>query len=507
MTQEGTSKMMNKLRQLIDDGEGLTVEFKRCENDLANNIYETVSAFSNRYGGYILLGVEDNGKVSGVNPKAVKKIKKDFVNALNNPQRFAPTLFLSLEEADVEGKTILWCYVPQDSQVVMFGGKIYDRTEDGDIDITRNSMMVTQIHQRKTADYSERKIFPFAKEKDFEFERLLPLVRRLAVTHRANHPWERMSDKDLLKSAGLYRADPESGKSGYTLAAVLLFGREELIRACTPNYVTDAICRRENLDRYDDRLMVSCNLIDAYDRLIEFIAKHTLDRFHIVNNQSVSLRSKIARELVSNILVHREYTSAFPAKIIIERDRIVTENWSLPKTPGRINPDDFAPYPKNPLLSHFFVNIGRADVLGSGVRNLYRFTKLYSGGEPELVDGDIFKTIVPLNLSFKEVNDNNEILNDKVGDNQILNDKVNDKVGDNQILNDNQNDNSEDRKRILAYIVQNGVISTTQAAQTIERSHSTARRVLLQLVSESLLVSSGANRNKTYRLKTTSDKM
>ncbi|MDR2719629.1 MAG: putative DNA binding domain-containing protein [Nitrososphaerota archaeon] len=489
--------MMNKLRQLIDDGEGLTVEFKRCENDLANNIYETVSAFSNRYGGYILLGVEDNCEVSGVNPKAVKKIKTDFVNALNNPQRFAPTLFLALEEADVEGKTILWCYVPQDSQVVMFGGKIYDRTEDGDIDITRNSMMVTQIHQRKTADYSERKIFPFAKEKDFEFERLLPLVRRLAVTHRVNHPWERMSDKDLLKSAGLYQFDPESGKSGYTLAAVLLFGREELIRACTPNYVTDAICRRENLDRYDDRLMVSCNLIDAYDRLIEFIAKHTLDRFHIVNNQSVSLRSKIARELVSNILVHREYTSAFPAKIIIERDRIVTENWSLPKTPGRINPDDFAPYPKNPLLSHFFVNIGRADVLGSGVRNLYRFTKLYSGGEPELVDGDIFKTIVPLNLSFKEVNNNTEILNDN----------QNDKVNDNQNLNDNLNDNSEDRKRILAYIVQNGVISTTQAAQTIERSHSTARRVLLQLVSENLLVSTGANRNKTYRLKTTSDKM
>ena len=149
------------------------------------------------------------------------------------------------------------------------------------------------------------------------------------------------------------------------------------------------------------------------------------------------------------------------------------------------------------MLSHFFVNIGRADVLGSGVRNLYRFTKLYSGGEPELVDGDIFKTIVPLNLSFKEVNNNTEILNDN----------QNDKVNDNQNLNDNLNDNSEDRKRILAYIVQNGVISTTQAAQTIERSHSTARRVLLQLVSENLLVSSGANRNKTYRLKATSDKM
>ena len=30
------------------------------------------------------------------------------------------------------------------------------------------------------------------------------------------------------------------------------------------------------------------------------------------------------------------------------------------------------------------------------MRNLYRYTKLYSGGEPELIEGDVFKTIVPL---------------------------------------------------------------------------------------------------------------
>jgi ATP-dependent DNA helicase RecG len=120
-----------KLKKIIADGEGLAVEFKRCKNELADSVYETVSAFSNRYGGYILLGVEDNGEVSGISPDAVLKIKKDFVNALNNPQRFSPTLFLSLEEAVIDGESILWCYVPPDSQVVMYGGRIYDRAEDG----------------------------------------------------------------------------------------------------------------------------------------------------------------------------------------------------------------------------------------------------------------------------------------------------------------------------------------------------------------------------------------
>jgi len=368
--------MTAKLLQLIRDGEGLTVEFKRCSNKIINTAYETVCSFSNRYGGYILLGVEDNGKISGILPGAIKQIKRDFANSLNNPQRFAPTLFITLEEAEIDGKTILWCYVPANSQVVLYGGKIFDRNADADMDITRNSSMVAQIHQRKNAEYTERKIFPYAKESDFEFGRLIPIVRRLAANRQKDHQWEKMDDFEILKSAGLYQNDPESGKAGYNLAAVLLFGRAELIRACTPNYVTDAICRRENRDRYDDRLMVTANLIDAYDELIAFINKHTLDRFFLIGDQTVSVRSWIARELVSNILVHREYTSAYPAKIIIESNRIVTENWCLPRTPGRIVPDAFTPYPKNPLLAAFFINIGRADVLGSGVRNLYKYTKI-----------------------------------------------------------------------------------------------------------------------------------
>jgi ATP-dependent DNA helicase RecG len=51
------------------------------------------------------------------------------------------------------------------------------------------------------------------------------------------------------------------------------------------------------------------------------------------------------------------------------------------------------------------MNNGRADQLGSGIRNLYKFTKLYSGGEPELIEGDIFKTIIPLvSVSGKQAN-------------------------------------------------------------------------------------------------------
>ena len=59
--------------------------------------------------------------------------------------------------------------------------------------------------------------------------------------------------------------------------------------------------------------------------------------------------------------------------------------------------DEFTPYPKNPLIQQFFANIGRTDTIGSGVRNLYKYTPIYSdGGKPELIEDDVFKITIPL---------------------------------------------------------------------------------------------------------------
>ena len=188
--------------------------------------------------------------------------------------------------------------------------------------------------------------------------------------------------------------DFSSGIQGYNLAGVLLFGKDEVIRSCCPGYITDAIYRVENLDRYDDRLQVTTNLIEAYELLMDFVAKHTSDKFCLIDNVNTSI---ISREVIANILVHRDYSSAFPAKVIIEKDWLKTENWCIPRRHGNIMSDEFTPYPKNPLIQQFFANIGRTDTIGSGVRNLYKYTPIYSdGGKPELIEDDVFRITIPL---------------------------------------------------------------------------------------------------------------
>ena len=74
-----------KIKNIIKKGEGLTVEFKKAEKQLPNNLFETVCAFLNRSGGNILLGVDDAGTILGVEKKSADLLCKQIANLSNNP--------------------------------------------------------------------------------------------------------------------------------------------------------------------------------------------------------------------------------------------------------------------------------------------------------------------------------------------------------------------------------------------------------------------------------------
>ncbi len=203
-----------------------------------------------------------------------------------------------------------------------------------------------------------------------------------------------MDDAQLLKSVQLYQTDTETGKSGITLAGVMLFGTDNQILQVCPAHRTDLILRKVDLDRYDDRDLVRTNLIDSYDRILAFIQKHLPDPFYLEGFERMSLRDAIFREVASNILIHREYASGIPARLIIEYGKVTTENANRPHGFGVLNPETSTPFPKNPVLGAFFREIDRADELGSGMRKMMLYGKKYGGADPQLIEGDIFRIIV-----------------------------------------------------------------------------------------------------------------
>ena len=330
----------SQIINLIHSGEDLSLEFKKSRDRLNQDVYETICAFLNRHGGTLLLGVRDSGEISGVDPSAVAGIKKDFANTINNPQKIQPPAYLSVNDIQVEDKVVLHILVPESSQVHRCNGRIFDRNEDGDFDITDNTRLVSDLYQRKQATYSENKVYPYAGLEDLRPD-LIDKCRRLAGVWRDGHPWLNMDDEELIKSAQLYKKDPETGKSGITRAGILLLGNDQVILAAVPHHRTDLILRKVNLDRYDDRDLVRTNLIESYERIMAFIQKHLPDPFHLEGTDRISIRDAIFREVASNILIHREYANAFPAKLIIERGQVRTENSNKPHGFGVLDPNTF----------------------------------------------------------------------------------------------------------------------------------------------------------------------
>ena len=384
----------SELEEVLLTGETTTVEFKRCGNQPERDAFETICSFSNRYGGSLFLGVEDNGDVVGVPQSALLPIKRNIINVTNNASLFDPPVAVEFEEIRIGQAIVLRIWVPLSAMVHRFKGVAFDRIEDADIRVTTSDALA-MMYVRKQGIYSEQRIFPYLTEADLRLDRMGD-YRRMAYAKRADHPWKEMSDREILKSMHLYATDYATGAQGFNRAAALLLGTDDVIAAICPAYKTDALLCVGDTERYDDRLTVATNLIDAYGALFGFVTRYLPDRFHLEGSHAISPRDIIVREVLVNSLVHREYLSPRPAQIRIERGRLSASNASRASFQGRITPDNLAAQPKNPIIARFFNQIGLAEELGSGTRALYKYTRAYSGEEPILEEGDVFRTIIPL---------------------------------------------------------------------------------------------------------------
>ncbi|MDP4277784.1 MAG: putative DNA binding domain-containing protein [Bacteroidota bacterium] len=218
---------MENLKVIIAQGEGVEVEFKKATSTLPMSLFETICAFLNRKGGHLFLGVDDDGTVLGVDENSVQTQLDMLARNMNNPQIISPTFFLSTEVVDIDGKKVIYIYVPESSQPHSYKGNLYDRNEDGDFRLT-NQQLITNLYLRKQDSYTENKVFEYLNMSDFETE-WFDMVRKMVKFNRADHAWADMTNEEILVSARLRLKDVHTGKEGYTLAAALLFGTESTL--------------------------------------------------------------------------------------------------------------------------------------------------------------------------------------------------------------------------------------------------------------------------------------
>ena len=112
--------MSRYIRQLISQGEGQTLDFKYEIND-ASKIARSLVAFSNTDGGKLLIGVKDNGHITGIQSEEEYYMIEAAAHLYCKPE-----VHFTFRRWDIEGKTILEVDIPKAKKK-----PFYARTNDG----------------------------------------------------------------------------------------------------------------------------------------------------------------------------------------------------------------------------------------------------------------------------------------------------------------------------------------------------------------------------------------
>jgi ATP-dependent DNA helicase RecG len=376
------SNVINPLDILVKFSwvESEDLEFKSAKGGLPGSIWGTYSAMANTQGGVILLGVQDDGSVSGI--ADVDKLRKEFWSSVNNRQKVSINL---LSNSDVQtishpqGNLLAIRIRPADrrERPVYIGPNpltgTYRRDSEGDYHCTEQEV------RRMLADSQEEpadsRILENFALKDLDLPSLHQYRQRLA-SRQPTHPWLDESDIGLLEKLNGWRSCRKSGITGLTVAGLLMFGQDETIREAIPQYQIDF---REKLSRdpavrWTDRLTQDGtwpgNLYQFYHRVIQKLAQDLKLPFELDSDMVRKGESAVhvaIREALVNALIHADYQGQ--GGIVIEKypDRFEFANpGSLLLSFDQILRGGISEC-RNKSLQTMFTMIGAAERAGSGI--------------------------------------------------------------------------------------------------------------------------------------------
>ena len=140
-----------ELLQKLTEIEWDDFECKRALDKLPEDVWETVSAFSNTSGGWIVFGINQQGKrfeIQGVNNG--EKTESDFLNTLRNGQKFNMRLTAKAKKYNFDGRLVLAFFVPSCIVKPIYAGNpinTYIRTGSGDRRATETEVMAMMRDQ------------------------------------------------------------------------------------------------------------------------------------------------------------------------------------------------------------------------------------------------------------------------------------------------------------------------------------------------------------------------
>jgi len=396
----------------LDWTENEDLEFKSARGGLPRSLWETYCAMANSQGGAILLGVEDDGRISGVNNP--EKLKKNFWDTINNRGKVSMNLLCDTDVAEVmhPDGVILAIRVPRATryQRPVFLGQnpltgTYRRNFEGDYHCTEQE--VGRMLSDRAEQPADSRILEGFTLEDLDRTSLQQYRQRFA-SHKPTHPWLSEDDVGLLTKLGGWRRDRQSGIEGLTVAGILMFGRDEAIREAVPQYHVDY---REKLStdpeiRWTDRLTIDgtwpANLFQFYLRVIQRLAQDLKLPFQLDSDlfrRGETIVHEAIREALVNALIHADYQGQGGIVVEKHKDRFEFSNpGTLLVSFDQLMRGNVSEC-RNKSLQTMFMMFGGAEKAGSGVDKIFQGWNSQHWRSPmvrELVQPDRVIWVLPM---------------------------------------------------------------------------------------------------------------
>ncbi|MDR2890576.1 MAG: putative DNA binding domain-containing protein [Alistipes sp.] len=350
---------MNKdaLLKRLSDIEWDDFEVKRSSDELPKNIWDTVGAFSNTSGGWIVLGVSQNGKtfeITGVaNPE---KIEQSVVTTLRGRNKFNVLINPECRKYDIDGKTVLAFYIPSAEQKPVYFNSLQNtfiRTASGDqraTDYEINALLREQsfgMMSEKPVEGTSINSFSKSSYKNFRdyLKRMVPEL-----------PYNTLEDDEFNRKLQLVR----DGKLTY--GGLLFLGDNTEILNHVSDFRVDyleipATSYADAEPRYTFRIQEQENIWEYYFALFQRLriyADNPLYIGELGGGYEDGKQLDALREALVNLLIHSDYFSPMKPRIRVFTNRIEFENpGTLPRPIEELMRTDVS-VPRNPVLAKLF---------------------------------------------------------------------------------------------------------------------------------------------------------
>jgi ATP-dependent DNA helicase RecG len=339
-----------ELLELVKTQEGYTLEFKES---LSTSIGKEICAFANASGGKIILGIKDNGSVSGYNlTNKDKSIIQDIARNMD------PSLHLTIEKVS----DLAVIYVPEGKEKpYTINGHFYLRQGANSQQLRRDE--IRSLFQKENLIRFDRKANPdFMMKKDFDNEKYKLFVSKAGIDGS-------IPKEHVLHNLGLIT----EGKLNN--AGVLFFSRKSET-FFTNSTITCVLYGSKTKSKILDKQDFGDDFISNFNNAVLFALK-TLRTEYVINKvereELPEIQEIVLRELIINAMTHREYFSEGRVLIEIYSDRFEISN------PGGLlfKKSDFGriSLSRNPLLVDLVHRLKFVERVGSGILRIKELMK------------------------------------------------------------------------------------------------------------------------------------